>query len=237
MNDNIIKEKSVNPTLKPRDWRKNKMAKEKVKSTEEVIKEKLRDEKFKLGETAHFDRVTETFTTEMPRKADQLETEMKGAFFDYKRKWGDAKADGLVEEVFDVAREYLKDTIGLTATNERGQKRLDNILKKYIPFDQEETQKNIDKSLKKVGFLSNSSIEGLIGKVQETYQNEERDFILQDLGEKIEKPEVFKEFKKYIVNLGKSVHTEIKEDDLLTQNKAVNEYFKVLGKLQRAKYE
>lgn len=164
-----------------------------------------------------FKETTKELTEDLPLLTDDYQDIALGLYLNYKRQNGKKKVDGLAKMILDAGKDFVKSdkVFGLTATNEKGKRRLDNWVRQYVPFDENMIQKALDKRLRKTGYLTTNAIIGaVIQPMSERFYQSEESFITGPLQQEIRDTKKFDQFKDYMLGLGKELGQEIEKDDL-----------------------
>lgn len=201
-----------------------------IKSTKDIIDEKLKDKKLDHGPQGYYEKIADAWTTGIKTKVERLEEAMTGTFYDIRRELrkngGFLKEDSfkdITDKIYNAGLDVYKRLVGIEATEkygeesfETGKEKLKRMIDRELPFDVEGIQKALKKSYKKTGELNKDLLQQQLTYAFRGFERSLKGDIQEKLSKKImESPEEIKACKKYIEYLANSVNEKLEEDDLM----------------------
>lgn len=220
--------------LKRSSGGKNKMAK--LKTGKDITAEKLQDGRFNYGPTATYEHIGEQLVVGIPKAHNDLETVMKATYYAQKEKAkGDENVDvaALVKAIGKSRIDYVRQhRLRFKALDAQSEEELEELIKEYVPFDENRVQSDIEKSLERNGYIDNRVVENDIGYSTRNFLNRIQGRTMRKLSEKMESsPEEWENLGKHLVELGRELNMEIDLAKLFNTDKRAEKFVELYEQL------
>lgn len=209
----------------------------KLRTEKDVAKDRLKEDRFDYGPTAFYNEMSEQVTVEIPKAHNSLETAMKAAYYSEKEKAGgddnvDVKA--LTAAIGKARIDYIRENrLRFKALDKKSEEELEEIIKEYVPFDENKVQADIEKSLERNGYIDNRAVENDIGYSTRNFLNKIQRRTMTKIAERMESStEEWENAGKYLVELGRELNMEIDLAKLFNTDKRIEKLMELAEQIQ-----